>query len=665
MKYLGWLVGVIVTLVIGVYVLAFTSVGNSIVAPIVESKINEQANLSAKLNKFSLSMSEIDVVLALSESNTISVKGNYSLFSKSFDLAYVVMLDKLESLQELAKAPIRGAFFTQGTLQGDMALVTIKGNSNVASSDTKYDVILTNFEPTKVIASIKQAKVEELLYIAGQPNFASASLDVNANLTSLKPENLAGDVDIKLDNGNINTKIMNKNYGVNIPKTLFSSKTTMKLKGQDIDYNTWFKSNLANIGSSGNIVPKTLAMDLVYALDVKELAVLKPLTNANIRGALNLKGTLKGDKKNLVATAKSNLASSNTNIKATLKDFTPMSADVNIKDLKLQELLYMVHQPIYTNGLFSVDAKITDARAGKLKGIVNSNINKGDLNSKLLTKMNKFKSAMPKTTYTLATTSQLNNNLVDTKVDFDSTLANLDVKQARFNLNDSSIKSDYVAYIPNLDKLFFATQRHLKGDIKVNGDLSKAKDLDFNAFSKVAGGEVVANLHNDDFTAKVKSVQTMDVLKMLIYPQIFKSSLEGDLKYNIAKNRGKFEGFLVDGKFAKNQMLTLLKQFGKTDLYKQKFKGSVNADINAEKIRASLDLKSNTSAITTKDTKLNSKTKIVNSVVTVVANRHPVTVKIKGNVNSPKVSVDTKKLIESKTGEAIEKGAKKLFDKLF
>ena len=100
-------------------------------------------------------------------------------------------------------------------------------------------------------------------------------------------------------------------------------------------------------------------------------------------------------------------------------------------------------------------------------------------------------------------------------------------------------------------------------------------------------------------------------------------------------------------------------------MYVEKFHGDVNAKIKKEKIVASLDLKSNTSEIKTKNTKLNTLTQNVDSKLTVVANTYPVTLYLKGDINKPKISVDAKKLIESKTGEAIKKEVGKLFKGLF
>lgn len=841
MKLLAWIGGILVSIIFVVYIAAFTSFGNSMIKPIVEGKIKEQTKLDSKLNVFSLTMNKFEIALEINEKNNIFVNGTYSLFSQAFDVEYKVELDNLKTLKPLTKTQLQGKFHTDGTVKGDLALIKIDGVSDVAKSDTDYHVVLTDlnptsiiakvqdaslgsllyigsqkefasavinldinfknitphkldgdillttkegkvntkllkkdfklnlpktdfdmnlqaklkgddidydyilssnlakitsngkvvpeplktdlkykvdikelgllrpitnaplrgafltygtvkgdkssmkidgksdigqsdtfykinlsdFQPKKVLAGIKGAKLSKLLYTAGQPNFAKCDLDVAVELTSLDPKNLAGKVDINLANGLVNSKVMKKVYKVNLPKTSFNSNTHVDLKGKNIDYNMWFKSNLAIIGSSGKVVPDDMKMDLIYSLNIKELAMLKPITNAPLRGAFGLKGKVKGDKKHLKVEGKSGFASSDTSFEAVLKDFAPASLKAKIKNLKLAKVLYMVSQPHYTDGTFYLEADIKDARVGKLDGKIKTTIKDGLLDSKYLTKAYKFESKMPKTTFTLNTDTKLDKDFADTKLELDSTLADFNIKKARINLKDMSIKSDYVAKVPNLDKLYFATARHMRGNIKVEGDLKKAKDLDLTIYSKVAGGVVDAKLHNDDFVADLKSLQTLSVLHMLIYPEIFKSSINGKLNYNLAKKKGKFNGHLVDGKFTQNQMLTLIKQFAKVDLYAEKFKGDISADINKEKIKASLDLKSNTSAIKTKNTKLNTKTKAIDSTITVVANKSPITVRLTGKATSPKVSLDVEKLMKSKAGEAIEKEAIKLFKGLF
>jgi hypothetical protein len=112
-------------------------------------------------------------------------------------------------------------------------------------------------------------------------------------------------------------------------------------------------------------------------------------------------------------------------------------------------------------------------------------------------------------------------------------------------------------------------------------------------------------------------------------------------------------------------MLDLVKQFGRVDLYVERFKGDVSADINKENILASLDIASNTSSIKTKNTKLNSKTKQIDSKIDIIANKSPFTVAIKGSTSAPKVSIDAEKLIKKEAEKAIKNEVGKLLKGLF
>ncbi|MEA3369838.1 MAG: hypothetical protein U9Q40_00695, partial [Campylobacterota bacterium] len=312
-----------------------------------------------------------------------------------------------------------------------------------------------------------------------------------------------------------------------------------------------------------------------------------------------------------------------------------------------------------------VDVDISDARSEKLKGVVKSRIEKGLLDSKYLTKAYEFKSKMPKTQFDMRATTNLKGTIADTKVDFNSNLATLDVKQARFDMKDGSIVTDYLLNVAKLDRLFFVTQRHLRGGLSANGEFKKAKDLDLTIHSNIAGGKLDAKLHNDDFHADLKSIQTLDALHILMYPEIFKAALSGTVDYNLVKQSGVAKANLIDGKFTRNQMLDLIKQYAKTDLYKERFKGSLNATIKKENILASLDLKSNKSSIKTKNTKLNSKTQKIDSKIDVNANGNIVAIGLKGKATAPKVSIDASKLIQKEAEKAVKKELNKLLKGLF
>jgi len=479
MKYIGWIVGVLGSLLLIVYVVAFTSFGNSLLKPVIEEKIQIQTNLDSKLKTFRVRMSNFEIFLELNSNNSVLIKGDYSIFSQSMDILYSVNLEELKTLQSLTSAQLDGSLHADGKVVGDMKLINVDGTTNFASSETTFSAIIKDLAPASVVASVKH--------------------------------------------------------------------------------------------------------------------------------------------------------------------------------LKLQEALSMVKQPHYGDALFSLEVDISNADVNNLKGVIKSKITEGIVDSNYMTKAYAFKTPMPATTFNATTFTNLSKSIVDTKVDFNSNLANFDVASAKFNTANASLKSDYEVFIKDLDKLFFATQRHLKGAIKANGKLSKAKDLDFTIHSNIADGKVDATLHNDDFHAELNSLQTLKILDMLLYPKVFKSAIKGKLNYNLLKQKGVFNGHLVKGTFTPNKVLDLTKRYARINLYKEIFSGDVSAKINKENILASLDLKSNKSSIKTEDTKLNSKTQELESKIDINANGKEIAVLLTGDVNSPKVKIDAKNLMKQEAKKVVKK----------
>jgi len=612
-----------------------------------------------------LAGSQIDYVAKL-ESNLAHFisKGKVTPDPLEMDLTYAINAKELALFKPITNAPFRGPLATKGTIRGDQKQMRILGDSNIAGSKTTYDVVLQELKPQRVLAKIERAKLAKLLYIAGEPAYADGDLNIDLTLTDLDPENLKGHANVKLSQGQFNSQVLKKAYDITLPETSFTYNLDAKLNGKQINYDTVFASNLAKIDSNGTIIPKTVGLDLDYRLAIKKLELLKPITNAPLQGALNLNGTVKGDKKSLTVTGQSDLAKSETTFEAQLTEFSPKSIQAKIKDLKLAGALYMVSQPHYADGVLNVDVDISDASAGKLKGSINLVLSKGIVDGKVVSKAFAFK-PMSRTTFSAKTTTKLNGDKIDTKADITSSLAKVTIKQARMDLGKELFTSDYKADIPDLDKLYFVTERHLKGGITVTGDLKKGKHLDLNVHSDTLGGALDAKLHDDDLHADFKGIQTLDALKMLIYPQMLKSLLEGTLDYNLKSQKGLFDAKLSNGQFTQNIMIDLIKQYGLIDLYKERFKSTLQSKINKELTYTNLDMRSNKASITGKNIRLNSKTQEIDAKLDVVVNNNPVGVEIKGNVNKPDVKVDVSKLIKKEAEKAIEKEVQKQLDNLF
>jgi hypothetical protein len=665
MKIISWLLGIVVSVFVLVYVVAFTGFGNSLLAPIIEKKIQEQTKLPSRLEQFHLSMDDFKILLSLNQNNTVALQGSYSLFAQSFNIEYAIKLEELKTLKQLTQTQLQSSFHTDGKVVGDMAFLKIDGESDLAKSNTSYHVELTDLNPTSIIASVDQLDLNALLFMLNQKAYASAKVNVNVNFKDITPHHLNGKITLLTKEGKLNAAVMQKDFGVTMPTTAFSMNLLANLQGDNVEYKYMLHSNLAQISSSGVVVPQPLKTDIKYGIDIKELAVLKPLSGADIRGPLRLSGTLKGTKAKLIVDGKTNIAASKTNFSALLKEFQPATLNATISGLKLQKLLYMLKQPHYADGTLNLKVDMSSLDSNNLQGELISSITQGVLDTPYLTKQYEFKSMMPHTSFSTKTVSKIDKNRVDTKLSIHSTLADLSVKNAQFNIKDASLTSDYKAKIKDLNKLFFVTQRALKGSIVANGTIKKSKDLDITMVSDVAGGRVDATLHNDDLVANINRLETLQVLDMLLYPQVFKSKVDGKLVYNLATQKGNFDGKLSDGLFTNNQVLDLVKQYANIDLYKQRFKGDVNSQLNKEHIKASLDLRSNTSSIVTKNTKINSKTQQIQSKIDINANSNPLSVTLSGNVARPKVKIDASKIIQKQAEKAAKKEVNKFLKKFF
>ncbi len=593
----------------------------------------------------------------LFESNLAKILSSGTVSPKPLktDLSYEINFKELALLQPITNAPLRGPFSTQGTVKGDEKLMRVLGESDIAQSATTYDIELKSLKPSKVLASIKNAKLAKLLYMGGQDAYATALLNVDLQLKNLDPKNLQGDTIISLKNGKVNTKLMHRDFNVTLPKTTFKVDATSKLKGKDIDYTLDINSNLAKMDSQGTIQPDTMKMDVSYQLNIAMLELLKPITNAPLRGKFNLKATVKGDKKALHVKGSSDLAGSDTHFDIHLAEFKAKQVNADIKNLQLSKLLYMLEQPHFLQtGLLNTKIRITDASQGKLKGNVITTISEGLVDGKTMAKQFEFKT-VPHITFDTKINSDLKGNLITNKVDMNSNIMTLDVAKATLNLEDNSIKSDYTMKLLDLSKLYFATEQEMQGDITFNGDFKKDKNLDFTAHSNTLDGTIDAHLHNDDFTAKLKNLQTLKVLHMIMYPEIFKSELTGILDYNLALKKGKLDSQLLDGKFTKNQMGDLLQQYAKYNLYQERFKTTLKSDITANSIQSNLSMKGGSITINDKKMLLNTKTKQIKSNLEVVINNNPVTIKLRGNVQKPDVQIDANALLQREAGKAIEK----------
>ena len=595
-------------------------------------------------------------------SNLAEVRSNGTVSPRTgaADLAYDIRFDELALLTPLTHLPLRGPFATKGSVKGDRTLLTVEGTSNVAESLTVYRSTLHDLNPGTVTATVKHAQLDKLLYLGGQDALAYGSIDADINVKSLDPNALNGNADIVLSKGSLNRTLLQKRLNLSLPDTALGASLHTVLNGQNVTYDAKVDSSLGRLDTSGSLIPRRNALDVAFSLDMKELGLLEGITGQPFRGPLAVKGTLKGDNDRLDAVASSTVAGSDTRLQAVLKAFKPASATVEAKHLKLKQLLYTLGKPQYADAVINLKADLPNLTAGSLDGKISLDVAEGHADKAVVAKAfdwPKFEGA----DFSARSETFLKGDNADSTVDVASSLMTLHAAPVRYSVPDGVLTAEYTAQVPDLDKFYFATDRHMRGGAKVTGDLRYDKTFTLRAESAIAGGSVKALFKEQQLHADFRALKSLQLLQVLIYPEIFDGTVNGTLDYGTATKKGILKADIADGYFTQNSAFDLLRQYSTVDMYKEKFKGNAVARIDDKLIDADLSMRSNRVILTSEHAKLDTGAKSINADVHVDANNNPVDLRIKGAIDRPGVSVDAGQLIEREAGKQINKLLNNLF----
>ncbi|MCP4969304.1 MAG: hypothetical protein GY932_01775 [Arcobacter sp.] len=673
MKKLFFGLTLFIVLIIGsIYGLLFTSTGNSYVSLLIEDQANKgQDEVNLKVIDFKLTTNDILFKAMIDDNSTINIEGKLAIFEKSVDLAYDINIKNLSKLQNFTKQKLNGSFSTKGIIKGTQEKAIVKGISSFASSDTTYNIDLIDFKLTNIVFNVKHANIKELLHIVNQPLYANGKIDINANIKDANIKTLDGLITTKISNGILNVKALNKELKVN-PKTpiSFNGDFVTKLSPDLADTKVVFDSSIAKLNiQKATVDLKSFDINSDYKLFVKNLSKLEYLINQKFNGSFSTSGNVSVKKGDITVDGISDIFKSNTKYEAKVVNSNPESINILVKKANISSLLNLLNQPNYANGLINIDAKIKSADIKNLDGKILTTILDGKVNNSVVNK--EFKQKLKKL---LGFKGEIITDLVKTqaisKIDLNTTVANLDMKKAVFDIAKSEFTSDYILNASNLSKLYDVTQTKMRGAVKFTGNIKQGKDLlSVDGKSNIFGGNINFNLLNDNFKAKVSEVEIKDLTHMLYYPEIFTSKSNIDVNYNISTKVGKIGGNLINGKFIKNQYSNIINTFARFDLTKEVYnKVEIKSDMNKNIIKTVIDMQSKYTTIKVPKSTLNTEKNSIDALVKTSIKKYTFDTTIKGNLSNPKVRVDTKAFLKNKYGKKVkektDKFKKKIEEKL-
>ncbi|MEA3497932.1 MAG: hypothetical protein U9R16_02620 [Campylobacterota bacterium] len=414
------------------------------------------------------------------------------------------------------------------------------------------------------------------------------------------------------------------------------------------------------VNSSFDIFSQDL--DLTYNVNFTDISIFNKISGQKLQGTFSTQGTLKGKFNNLDLKGKALIASGDINYSLNIND------DINninaiIKNMKIDKLLYTVSQPAYAKADLNIDLKIKSLN--NLNGNIITTLSNGMLNNNIIKK--DFNITLPsKPTFKLDALTTLDKNIISTKTNIKTFVANIDTKATIFDTKTSTLNSDYIVTIPNLSKLYFVTNQKMKGDIKINGDVVFKDTLTATFNSNKFNGKIAGKLEKDDLKVSIKDINSLKILDMIYYPMVFNSTVDLNLDYNIKSKKGKSNLTMKDGKFLPNQLSDTIKKFIQKDLTTEIYKTTViKTDINNQKLNSTLFMESKNSKITSDKIFIDLEKSKIDSDIDLTYFKYAVGIKLTEQLTNPKVKIDTNKLVKSKAKEKVKEALdKKLGDKL-
>lgn len=661
LRILKWSAGIVVGLLLLVYVLVFSPIGNFIFKPVVQSQIDKYSPVPLALSTFSVGLTGLEIVIKNEPKLEITLKGKYNLFTLNIDTALNVNASDISLFDEVAGMPLSGAFVLEASAKGKVfGALSAEAHSNIAKSKTDIKVELQNLNPLKIYADIAHLELAQVLAMIGQKPYVEGVLSLDADIVGNENMEFSGKNILEIKQGDFSQRLIAKDFGIQVPKTTFTIRQESIFDKKDIKQDFVFDSNVGKITLSSTSNIESFDTKGVYSIVLSDISAFTPLLGMKVRGALHTDGSIEGGLENILIAGKTDIADSASTYSANIIKSALAKVRFDTQNLRIEKLLYMIYQPQYISASVGGKAEAWDFDKGistqanfSLKGVTSNPVIKKE-----------FDLDMPNTPFSANLNAKLDKGVGNANLTFESNLARLNVPNIAIDLHKGAYSSPYSAILPDLKKLKFATKIELVGKFEANGDFALSENLKATFHTKSLGGNVDAELNGDNFNAKIKEVDLDSVLSMAQIQKVFSSKVNGDLVYNTASEKGTLKARLDNGRFLKNQLTDALKQYAKFDATGLVFNNiSLNSDINKMVLNSALNMQSGDFSLSGQNIITDLEKSTINAKLKTTLKKDTLGIKLSGNLTSPKVELDLGELLKSRLGNEVQKSVGKELEK--
>lgn len=667
-KLFLWLTLLIVFIAVLAYSIVFSKFGNELIASYIENKVNNpQQNIKFKVTNFRLRVDSLDFNAVINENSNISVNGALSIWNRWVDLKYDIKITDLSILNNLINQNLKSELFTNGVFKGDYQSAIIQGFSNIANSETKYNLVLKDFKIKDIFLELKNAKIDELLNFMNKPHYLNGDLTINANIKNIDNNNLDGKLIANISKGQLENDVINKEFN-----QTFSSKINIDgdIEALFLGKNAEIKTQL--LTSIGNLFLEKTLVDLEkdrvvsdYKFEAKNLQKLESVLGRKLIGDFNTTGNILYDNLILSVDGNSDIFESSTVFRFKLEDNIVKDISFKVENTKIEKLLDFLNEPIYATGDLNVQGEIQNSNLEELSGTIISKISDAKLVNEVVNAVFKQELKTP-VNFDMALNNQFIPNKIVSQMVLNSSLANLSAENAIYDLVEGVLKSDYLLKISSLDNLKDFTKTKLRGKLDIKGELEK-KDMFLFATGKssVLGGKLDFTLKNDDLTASLNDVSVKELSYMMYKPEFFNSRGDFSLNYNTITKQGNLVGKFFNGSFLPNDLALLINHLAKFDLTKEIYETvDLNSDINDNLLTSNFLMKSENTQIESKEAITDFDKNFIDAKLNTQIKNRSFNLSLMGEMNKPKISLGAEELLKNEIDRKLEKNRDKIEEKL-
>lgn len=667
-KLFLWLTLLIVFIAVLAYSILFSKFGNELIASYIENKVNNpQQNIKFKVTNFRLRVDSLDFNAVINENSNISVNGALSIWNRWVDLKYDIKITDLSILNNLINQNLKSELFTNGVFKGDYQSAIIQGFSNIANSETKYNLVLKDFKIKDIFLELKNAKIDEFLNFMNKPHYLNGDLTINANIRNIDNNNLDGKLIANISKGQLENDVINKEFN-----QTFSSKINIDgdIEALFLGKNAEIKTQL--LTSIGNLFLEKTLVDLEkdrvvsdYKFEAKNLQKLESVLGRKLIGDFNTTGNILYDNLILSVDGNSDIFESSTVFRFKLEDNIAKDISFKVENTKIEKLLDFLNEPIYATGDLNVQGEIQNSKLEELSGAIISKISNAKLVNEVVNAVFKQELKTP-VNFEMALNNQFIPNKIVSQMVLNSSIANLSAENATYDLLEGVLKSDYLLKVSSLDNLKDFTKTKLRGKLDIKGELEK-KDMFLFATGKssVLGGKLDFTLKNDDLTASLNDVSVKELSYMMYKPEFFNSRGDFSLNYNTITKQGNLVGKFFNGSFLPNDLSLLINHLAKFDLTKEIYETvNLNSEINDNLLTSNFLMKSENTQIESKDAITDFDKNFIDAKLNTQIKNRSFNLSLIGEMNKPKISLDAKELLKNEIDRKLEKNRDKIEEKL-